>query len=291
MATLRDLSDGIAQTIGRVGASVVEIRGRRRPSSGIVWSDDRVVTAAHTLHREENIVLVLPNGEERAAVIVGVDLGTDLALLKVHGGGLTAASWADLGPQDVPVGSLVFPLGRGQGRVRTGFGVVADRAGSWTTVTGGEISGWIDVDCALPSGFSGGPLVDADGHVIGLNTSGLTPRGAVLPKATVERVVARLEQFGTVAPGYLGAGFQGHHDALVAVSIEPGGPSEAAGLRVGDVLARLDGQAVGGVRHLLALLAAKGAGAQVRLAVVRDGVDVDVDVTLGARPRPKHACG
>lgn len=310
MATIRELSDGVAGLVTKAAAYVVEVRGRRRPATGIVWSPERVVTAAHVLHREENLVVVLPSGEERAAALVGRDPGTDLALLRVPGLGvpldgaspaLTEATWVE--PDTVAVGALVFPLGRREGRVRAALGIVAERAGAWNTAFGGSVDAWIDVEASLPPGFSGGPLVDADGAVIGLNTSGLTPRGAVIPRSTVARVVDRLERFGTAAPGYLGAGFYPgtlpdevaavaqQPDALMCVSLEPSGPALAGGLQVGDALVRLDGQPVGGVRQLLGLLSARGAGADVVLTVVRGGALTDVPVKLGARPRPRFACG
>jgi S1-C subfamily serine protease len=180
------------------------------------------------------------------------------------------------------------------------MGIVARRAGSWHTSNGGSVDAWIDVDTSLPRGFSGGPLLAASGEVIGLNTASLTPRGAVLPHATVARVVARLEEHGTAAPGYLGVGFYpgtlpedlaadvGQAEALMAVSLEPGGPGEAAGLLVGDALIHIDGQSVTGLRQLVGVLGAKGAGAEVELTVVRAGSTHQVTATLGARKRRRH---
>lgn len=299
MASIRELSDGITQLIAVASKSVVEVRGRRRPSTGIVWAPDRVVTASHTVQREDGIVVVTPAGEERSAGIVGRDPATDLVLLKVTGGGLEPAAWANV--DAIGVGTLVFPLGRRGDSVRAALGIVAERGGAWQTSTGGHVDTWLDVDGSLPPGFSGGPLLDADGTVVGLNTSALTPRGAVLTRSTVERIANRLEQFGTAAPGYLGAGFYpgtlpqdvaqvaGQPDALMTVSLEPGGPSTTAGLLVGDALVRMDGQPLTGLRHLLAMLSAKGAGANVVLTVLRAGALQDLPLTLGARPRP--SCG
>jgi S1-C subfamily serine protease len=299
MASIRELSDSITGLIAAASKSVVEVRGRRRPSTGIVWAPDRVVTASHTVQREDGIVVVSPNGDERSAGIVGRDPATDLVLLKVTDGGLEPATWANADP--IGVGALVFPLGRQGGSVRAALGIVAERGGAWQTSTGGAVDTWLDVDGSLPAGFSGGPLLDADGAIVGLNTSALTPRGAVLTRSTVERIVDRLEKFGTAAPGYLGAGFYpgtlpkdvsqvaGQPDALMTVSLEPGGPSTTAGLLVGDALVRMDGQPLTGLRHLLALLSAKGAGANVVLTVLRAGALQDIPLTLGARPRP--SCG
>lgn len=292
MATIRELSDGIAAAVRSVSSAVVTVKARRRPSSGVVWSEELVVTASHAIHREEGVTVVLGDGTERAATLVGRDPSTDLALLRVAGGGLTPAQWNS---GEVELGALVFPVGR-PGALRVAMGLVAERRGAWQTANGGLIDAWIDVDASLPHGFSGGPLVDADGKVLGMNTSALTPRGAVVPHSTVARVVARIEQHGTAAPGYLGAGFYpgtlpdevaalaGQTEALMTVTLEPDGPSRRGGLLVGDALVRLDGQPVVSLRQLLGVLAAKGAGATVRLTVVRAGALAEVDVTLGTRP-------
>lgn len=285
MSTLRQVSDGIAAALEAVAPHVVEVRGRRRPASGIVWSADRVVTAAHTLRRDTELEVVDATGKVSTAELVGRDPSTDLAVLKVPGATFAPPTWAD--PATVKVGALVLPVGRVGASVRTVLGVVGATGGPWQTMTGGQVDAWIDVDATLPPGFSGGPLVDADGHVVGVSTNGLTPRGAVLVRSTVERVVNRLEQHGTAAPGYLGVGFfpSGDGDALVVVSVEPDGPGHRAGVAVGDLLRTLDGIAVHGVRHLLGLLAAKGAGTEVELVLQRGGQPHPARITLGARPR------
>jgi S1-C subfamily serine protease len=246
MSTLRQVSDGIAAALEAVAPHVVEVRGRRRPASGIVWGPDRVVTAAHTLRRDTELEVVDATGKVHPAELAGRDPSTDLALLRVPGATFAPPTWAD--PATVKVGSIVLPVGRAGASVRTVLGIVADKGGPWQTMTGGHVDAWIDVDANLPPGFSGGPLVDADGHVVGLSTNGLTPRGAVLVRSTVERVVDRLEKHGSAAPGYLGVGFfpAGDGDALVVVSVAPDGPGARAGVAVGDLLRTRDGIAVHG---------------------------------------------
>jgi S1-C subfamily serine protease len=298
MSALTDWSEGLADAVRAVRDSVVAVHGRRAPTSGLVWTDELVVTVCHGLRGLETVLVVLAGGEERSAEVVGRARGLDLALLRVEGGGLTPATWATEVPR---VGAIVLPVGAASGRVRATFGMLSDVGGPWQTAAGLQVESWLDVDGSLPSGFQGGPLVDATGRVLGLNTAGLTPTGAVLPQATVERVATRLRDHGSAAPGYLGVGFYpgtlpdavaataGQPDALMAVSLEPGGPGEHAGVQVGDALVRIDGLSITGLRHLMGTLGAKGAGADVVLTVVRAGQVVDVPVGLSARP-PRGRC-
>jgi len=293
---IHQLSDDLAALVERAQASVVEVRGGRRPHSGVVWAPDRVVTTGHAVRREEGIVVVLPSGEERAAVVVGRDHATDLALLRVADGGLTPAEWLDDG-SSLRVGNLVVLTGRIDGRIHAALGMVHDVGGAWQTARGGHVDRWIEVDATLSPFMSGGGLLTAVGSFAGLATAGLTHRGAVVPAATLRRVVEHLEEHGTVAPGYLGVGFQpgtlsgdaaraaGQHDVLMAVSVEPGGPGEGADVAVGDALVSIDGQPVTGLRHLIGLLTAKGAGTEVSLSLVRAGSPIERSVRLGERPR------
>ncbi len=286
MAVLRDVSDGLAAAIDRIGPSIVEVRGRRRPAAGVAVAAERVVTASHVLQRDGDFSVVDAGGRELPATLVGRDPATDLALLAVPGAAFTPVTWAD--PTTLRVGSLVLPAARQHGTVRVVLGVVSGLGPAWKTALGGEIERWIDVHTDLPGGFSGGPLVDADGHAVGIDTRALTPRGAVLPPEVVARVTAQLEARGTVQPGYLGVGFYpasgGDAERLVVVSVEPGGPGDTAGIGVGDVLHRFDGIEVDGVRHLLGLLAARGAGAEVVLSMHRGGDQREVKLALAARP-------
>lgn len=294
--SIQQLSEDLANLVDRASASIVEVRGGRRPHSGIVWSPDRIVTTGHALRRDEGIVVVLPNGDERAAIIVGRDYATDLALLKVADGGLTPAPWMD-DPAGLRVGNLVVLTGRIQGRMHSALGMVSDRSGPWQTARGGEVDAWIEVDATLAPFMSGGGLLTTAGTFAGLDTAGLTHRGAVVPVPTLRRVVERLETHGTVLPGYLGVGFHpgtlsgdaareaGQIDVLMAVSVEPGGPGERADVAVGDALLRIDEQPVTGLRHLIGLLTAKGAGTEVTLSLVRSGERIDRKVKLGERPK------
>lgn len=297
MSGLKALSEGLAAAVAASAASVVEVRGRRRPASGLAVGEEWVVTAEHALRRDDGLRIRAEDGVEREAVLVGRDPATDLALLRVEGAALTPATWSD---GAVAVGHLVLPLARAEGRVRAVLGLVSAVGGPWQTGLGATVDAWIDVDAALPPGFSGGPLVDAEGRVIGLDTTALTPRGAVIPGSTVRRVVERLRDHGSVAPGYLGVGFYpgtlpealataaGQVEALLAVSLEPGGPGAQAGVQVGDALIGLDGAPVTGLRHLLGLLSARGAGREVTLSLLRAGARVELPVVLGTRPRPKR---
>ncbi|MEO0603652.1 MAG: PDZ domain-containing protein, partial [Myxococcota bacterium] len=195
------------------------------------------------------------------------------------------------------VGNLVVLTGRTDGRIHVTLGMVGDVDGSWQTARGGQIDQWIEVDATLAPFMSGGGLLTTSGAFAGLDTAGLTHRGAVVPVSTLRRVVAHLEEHGTVAPGYLGVGFQpgslsgdaaraaGQHDVLVAVSVEPGGPGEGADVMAGDALLSIDGQSVTGLRHLIGLLTAKGAGTTVTLSLVRSGDVIERSVALGERPR------
>ena len=229
-------------------------------------------------------------------MLVGRDHARDLALLKVANGGLTAATWIE-DPSLLKVGNLVVLTGRTDSRIHAALGMVSDVGGAWQTARGGEIDQWIEVDATLQPFMSGGGLLTLSGTFAGLDTAGLTHRGAVVPVSTLRPVIERLEAHGTIAPGYLGVGFHpgtlsgdaaraaGQHDVLMAVSVEPGGPGEAADVVVGDALLSIDGQAITGLRHLIGLLTAKGAQTTVSLSLVRGGEVIARSVKLGERPR------
>jgi S1-C subfamily serine protease len=294
---LRSLSNDLAATVETAGSGVVRVEARRRlPASGIVWSSDGVVvTAHHVIERDENINVGAAGGETVAAALVGRDPTTDLAVLRVEGVDLAPPTWAE--PEGLSVGHLVLGLGRPGQTAQATLGIVSALGEGWRTPAGGRVEPYLQTDLVMYPGFSGGPLVDAAGAVLGLNTSALL-RGISLsvPTPTVRQVVETLLAHGQVRRGYLGVGAQparlpadlaeglGQETGLLLVSVEPGAPAAEAGLTLGDTIVALDGQAVRHMDELLALLGSDRVGASVPVRILRGGQTQELAVTIGERP-------
>lgn len=290
----QDFSNALADAVEQVSPSVLRVEtGRRRPASGIAWSSDGlIVTAAHSLERDEGLEVHLESGEAWPAVLVGADLASDIAVLRTEGALVT--------PPRAPApslrrGSLVLALSRPGRTVRSNLGVINALAEAWRAPSGGKIERYIQSDLAIEPGFSGGPLIDASGRLIGLNTAGLlrsTPM--TLPVATIERVVSGLLTHGRIQRGYLGVSSfparlpQGAADSanqrvgLIVTGLEPGGPAEQAGFLLGDVLLRLDDQKLESIGDLQAALEDRAARA-VPVKLLRAGGLQELSVTPGAR--------
>ena len=298
LAALAALSDGLAAAVEKAGASVVRVDARRRQAaSGVVWSADGiVVTADHVLERDEDVKLGLPDGRTVAATVVGRDPGTDLAVLRADGGGLTS-----IGRGAAPrAGQLALVVARPYGGVMTSLGVVSAVGGPVRTMRG-RLDGLVWTDAMFFPGFSGAPLVDASGSAVGIATSrfgGGQGTGVAIPLDVVDRVAAALARHGRVARGYLGIGSQpvalpaqiaaklgrGEGErALLVVSVEPNGPAEQAGFIVGDLLVELDGQRVSDTDDLRDLLTPERVGIAATARVVRGGEPRELSVTIGER--------
>ncbi len=240
-----ELSRQLADAVERAGPSIVHIEGRRHlASSGIVWSDGIVVTASHTIHRDEDIRV---GGAE--ATLVARDETTDVAVLRVGrtpGSGtgeqegasgereaLPAIVWSDTAPR---VGEIVIAAGRPGRGTRATVGFLTGVGGPWRTRDGGRIDAILEVDAHLPPGFSGGPLLAADGRALGMNTSGLVRGGTTIPHATLTRVVNELLEHGSIRRRHLGVGVYPVEGGLVVLSVQRGAAADAAGVIVGDIL-------------------------------------------------------
>jgi S1-C subfamily serine protease len=192
---LQGLSNDLATVVetAGAGAGVVRVEARRRlPASGIVWSaDGLIMTAHHVVERDESISVGLPDGQTVPATLVGRDPSTDLALLRAEATGLTPPPWTE--PDTLRVGHLALALGRPGKTVRATLGVIGALGESWVTPTGGRVEPYLQTDVTMYPGFSGGPLVDASGSVVGVNTSALL-RGVslVIPTPTVRHVAEAL---------------------------------------------------------------------------------------------------
>jgi S1-C subfamily serine protease len=296
-STLVALSTELADAVERVGRSTVAIHGRRRiPSSGIIWRPGVVVAASHTIRRDEDLTLTLPNGETVAVALAGRDPGTDVAVLRLPEGS-PPPSPATHAPDDaLRVGALVLAVGRPGESVTASLGVISAVAGEWRTWQGGRVDRYVRLDLAIYDGFSGGPLVDAGGRVLGMNTSGLTRSAPItIPVSTVTRVADELLAKGHVRRGYAGVAVQpveiperlvrDHglpaETALLVVAVEQEGPADRAGIIIGDVLVALDGAPL---REPTDLLAGLSGRTSIELKLVRGGAPVVVTLTPGDRP-------
>ncbi len=294
---LANLSDALAATVEASGPSVVKVDARDRlAASGIVWSADGVVvTAHHVVERDDDIGIGLPDGRTVAATLVGRDPTTDLAVLRAEAGGLTPPTWSDA--SGARVGHLVLAVGRPGHKAMATLGIISALSEqAWRTPAGGQVDRYVQTDVVMYPGFSGGPLVDARGQVLGLNTSALL-RGVSLavPAATLRRVVETLLVHGRVRRGYLGVGAQpvrlpaalaqqlGQEAGLLLLSVEPGGPAEQGGLLLGDTIVALGGQPVVAMDDLLDGLSGERVGVSVPVRVVRGGQVQDLTVVIGER--------
>lgn len=293
MGSLKDFSSELAGLVSRASRSVVRVEARRgRGGTGIVWDTALVVTADHVIEQAENVTVVADGGQAKA-VLAGRDPSTDLALLKVDGLSAPAASRGR--PSDLKIGHLVLALGR-PGELHATTGVVSSLTASIRGWRGGEIENLIQTDAELLPGFSGGPLLDAEGLVVGINSWHLG-RGIsrAIPIDLAERVVEKLKRDGRVKRAYLGLGMHpvrlaepvrarlNQEVGLLVVAVEPQGPAEKAGLLQGDTLTRLNGEAVGGLEGLFSALRKLEVGSRHTLTVVRAGEVREFPVTVGER--------
>lgn len=298
--TLQSLSRDLASVVEQAGTAVVAVNGRRHlSSSGVYWRDGLIVTAAHTLRRTEDISVILSSGETVAATLAGADPSTDLAVLKINSAKLTVPSFGDT--SQLKVGHVVLAVGRGAQRgLNATLGIVGVLAGAWRTWRGGSIDQLIGLDLALHPGAAGGPLVDAHGRVLGINTSRLSRNMELtIPVSTVNRVVEQLLEKGHIGRGYLGLGMYSipipedlkraldlsADSGLIVVSVEPQGPGSKAGVLLGDVIVAFEGKAAGSIRDLQAYLEPESVGKTIPVALIRSGKPVEVNVTIGERRR------
>ena len=295
MQTLLSLSNDLAAAVERAARAVVTVHARPRlPSTGVLWRPGIVVTAEHTVRVDEEIRVAWSDGRAAPATLVGRDPGTDLAVLRIAGADPLAAEIGD--SAELKAGHLALAVGYGP---RASWGVVSAVGGAWRTSRGGEVDRFLRVDLVLYPGFSGGPLVDASGKVVGLVTSGLSRElELAVPTSTVTRVVDELLATGRISRGYLGIGLQAvalpealRHLApgsgtrgLMAVSIETDGPASRAGLMLGDVLVAVAGTPLHDPGDVQAAIAGRKVGTAVTVSLIRAGTPLEVAVTLAERP-------
>lgn len=294
---LTALSDSMVAAVEKAGAATVMVNARRRlPASGVAYAPDLILTADHVVERDEDIRIGLPDGSLVSAVLAGRDSGSDLALLRLE---RPLAVQAQAAPQPARVGQLALALGRPtlEG-IQASLGIVSAIGGPLRLGRGGLLEQYLRTDAIPYPGFSGGPLVDAAGMVIGINTSGLA-RGVSLtiPAGLAWQLAGALEKDGRIRRGFLGVRSQpveiapaqqsalGRQQAsgLLLVGVEAGSPAEAGGLLVGDIIVAIAGQPVSDPDELAASLVGSVVGRLTPIEVLRGGKPTTITVTIGER--------
>ncbi len=294
---LSALSEALAEAAEKAGMATVLVNARRRmPASGIVFKADLVVTADHVVERDEDISVTLADGRNVNASVAGRDPGNDLALLRLAE---AAASPAKKASQEARIGQLVMALGRpSEEGIEASLGIISAIGGPVRTGRGGSLERYLRTDAVLFPGFSGGPLIDVEGQVLGLNTSGLAHGAAItIPAALVWSGAENLATYGYIKHGYLGIRSQQvelapelqkalgreQETGLLLVSIEKGSPAEAGGLIVGDILVAIEGQSTADHEALMVHLNGEAVGKSLALQVMRGGQPKVIPVVVGER--------
>jgi S1-C subfamily serine protease len=300
---------GVAEVAARLANSIVTISsqvteaftdGEATGTGVVITSDGEIITNAHVVDGATEVrVRFAGDTEPVPARVLAVDIGNDLALLKVNATNLVAATFAK--PGSVRVGDQVVAIGYalaldGGPSVTTGIVSALKRT---IFTESGALNSLIQTDAAISSGNSGGPLANMRGEVIGINTA--VARGDTNSAAnnigfaiSVDETLAVLEQLreqaaGTSrAEGFLGVSLEPRTDGGVGsiiATVQPGSPAEQAGINEGDIVLAVDGEPVNGQAGLVAAIRDRSPGDTISVELVRDGERVTVTATLVARPK------
>ena len=283
----------------RASHSVVSVvarmsSGRATGTGFLVGARDTIVTNAHVVGTAREVqVRFGDDGRLLDAEVLGRDVSTDLAVLRVDPGLHTGNPLPLADSDDVRVGDAVVAIGNPFGLDRTATaGIVSATDRHISAPNGFDIDDVIQTDAPINPGNSGGPLLDARGRVIGVNSQIATSGGGggnvgigfAVPSNTLRDVVPQLEQGKRIRRAYLGVSTTtGDRGARVA-EVTPSGPADTGGIRVGDDIIRVGGRAVNDSDDLGSVVQEFRPGDTVEVEVVRNGVERTIDVRLGTRP-------
>ena len=300
-------SQAVVSAAERVSPSVVKIDVRRRANASrnqreaagsgsgfIISSDGLVLTNSHVVHGAGKIEVVLGDGRRPDAHLVGEDPDTDLAVLRIYAPNLAAATLGE--SKNIRVGQLAIAIGNPYGfECTVTAGVVSALGRSFRSNSGRLIDNIIQTDAALNPGNSGGPLVNARGEVMGVNTAVILPAQGIcfaIAIDTAKYVAGWLSKDGRIRRSYIGVGGQtsrihrrvvryynlAAETGLLVLYVEPDSPAQTAGLREGDIMVEFDGQPVASIDALHKLLTGAKVGVKSRLSVIRRTERIELDI-------------
>jgi serine protease Do len=276
--------------------------GQAQGSGFFISSDGYIVTNDHVVDHATEVTITTSDGKSIPAKVIGVDSKTDLALLKAQGDNFPSVTFASQAPR---VGDWVIAVGNpfGLGGTVTA-GIVSARG---RDIGSGPYDDFLQIDAPVNHGNSGGPTFNADGEVVGVNTAIFSPSGGsvgigfAIASDVVKSVVQQLKDTGSVTRGWIGVqiqnvtpdladnlGLKSQSGALVAEA-QKNSPAAEAGVKSGDVITEVDGDAVADPHDLARRIAALGPKKTTKLSIVRNGSPMTIDVTLGTMPADKTA--
>lgn len=282
-----------------ISQSVVGVDAGRRSGTGVIWTEDGLVlTADHVLGRSSEPLVRLSDGRELSAKVIGRDPYTDAALLKVEAGRLKAVKRGQSRATRVGQFVLAFSSASGSKAAATS-GVITSPNRSMRGWWGVMIEDAIVSDAKLNPGYSGGPLVDAWGQMLGMNVAYLAGRGLAIPSDSLDEVVAKLLKDGRVTRGFLGVVVEplnlpgelaksrgvGQEGGLLVKVVDEGSPAKSAGVAIGDILLKLGGAQTTDEYELHRALSGEVVGKPVSLWVLRGEKPTELEVI------PKEAEG
>lgn len=296
---LIEFSNALAQATERAAASAVAVHTETRGScSGVVWRPGVIVTSEHTLRRDEEIQLTLPNGRVVPATLVGRDSSTDIAVLKGAEADTAVPLFGDVAA--LKPGSLTLVVGRtrASGPVAA-LGVVSLVASERRTWPGASLNPYIRLDIGLQPTSIGGAVIDASGNVVGLATPRFARFGAIaVPAPSINKIVDALLKQGRIPRGYLGVGLQSvrlpnafretlqqnEKTAAIVLEVHPGGPADKTGIVIGDILVSLGGKSITRLEDVQSLLSGDAIGKTLPLKFVRGGSVQEGTIEVAERP-------
>ena len=297
--TLIGLSNELAGIVQNIDPYVVSVGARRHyPSSGLRWGPDVIVTASHTVQRDEDITVGLTDGATAEASLVGRDPGSDLAVLRVKQPGPSAEQRraADV----AKVGELALVVGRSPNSgVNASLGIISARSGPWRTWRGGQLDQYIRLDARLFPQSSGGAVVNGRGEIIGMATSALSRiAGVAIPASTIQSVTEKLIERGFVPRGYLGIGVQPvpitetlrqklslpNQKGLIVLTVESNGPADQGGILPGDIVLKVNDTVTEQTEDLQAFSQSAVIGSSAKIKVLRGGTLNESTIVVAERP-------
>jgi S1-C subfamily serine protease len=290
-SSLSAISNGLADVVASAAPTVVQVQGRRRPVSGVVFAPDAVLTTVRALGREGHLHVVAPDNRALDAELAGWDPATGLAVVRAGGLELAAATRSDTRPR---VGQLAVALARSWSNALTASaGIVSVIGGPLRTGRARSIEEVIRTTAPMHDGFAGGAFVDTESRVIGICTAAdIRGLAVVIPASIAWKTAVDVLEHGRPGRAFLGVAGQqvrlpdaqtaaaGREDGLLLVGISADSPASRAGLLVGDVIVAVDDHQIASAEELLRVLRTVAPRSTVRIAVLRGATRTDVPVAI-----------